>query len=88
MLLISRGIKIAESSQHKFITYFATCFIGLLIIHMTINIGMTMGLLPIIGIPLPLISKEGHPNQFFDDDRDIDEDADTYKINYVIYFNT
>lgn len=59
VLLISRGIKIAESTQHKFITYFATCFIGLLIIHMTINIGMTMGLLPIIGIPLPLISKGG-----------------------------
>jgi rod shape determining protein RodA len=28
-------------------------------VHVFINIGMTMGLMPIVGIPLPFISKGG-----------------------------
>ncbi len=32
---------------------------GILLVHMLVNIGMTMGLLPVIGIPLPFLSKGG-----------------------------
>jgi rod shape determining protein RodA len=32
---------------------------GILFFHLTINIGMTIGLAPVIGIPLPLISYGG-----------------------------
>ncbi|MEM9259423.1 MAG: FtsW/RodA/SpoVE family cell cycle protein, partial [Bacteroidota bacterium] len=32
---------------------------GIILIHMLVNIGMTMGLMPVIGIPLPFMSKGG-----------------------------
>ncbi len=59
ILLIYRTLSISASAPHKFISYYASCIAGLLIIHMSINIGMTIGLFPIIGIPLPFISKGG-----------------------------
>ncbi|MDQ3140665.1 MAG: rod shape-determining protein RodA [Bacteroidota bacterium] len=58
-ILIYRIFKISETTNQKFISYFAACLAGLLFIHVLVNIGMTMGLLPIIGIPLPFISKGG-----------------------------
>lgn len=58
-VLIYRIFNIGEIGSHKFIAYFTACVAGLLLIHMSINIGMTMGLFPIIGIPLPFISKGG-----------------------------
>ena len=32
---------------------------GIIFVHVLVNMGMTMGLLPIIGIPLPFISAGG-----------------------------
>ncbi len=32
---------------------------GIIFVHFTVNIGMTMGLLPTIGIPLPFVSYGG-----------------------------
>ncbi len=50
---------IAERQRSNFSRHYAYCVAGILFIHFFINIGMTMGLLPIIGIPLPFISKGG-----------------------------
>ncbi len=58
-LLLVRLITIAERQRDDFSRYYAYGVIGILFIHVFINIGMTMGLMPIIGIPLPFISKGG-----------------------------
>lgn len=58
-ILLIRMTIIAERSRSKFILHFAYGFAGILFFHYFINIGMTMGLMPIVGIPLPFISKGG-----------------------------
>lgn len=58
-LLLIRITNIAERQRSNFSRHYAYCAAGILFIHIFINIGMTMGLLPIIGIPLPFISKGG-----------------------------
>lgn len=58
-LLLLRITNIAERQRSNFSRHYAYCIAGILFIHIFINIGMTMGLLPIIGIPLPFISKGG-----------------------------
>lgn len=59
MLLILRIVMIAERQQLAFNRIYAYGVAGILFTHFIINIGMTIGLIPIIGIPLPLISKGG-----------------------------
>jgi len=58
-ILLIRMTIIGERSRHKFILHYAYGFAGILFFHYFINIGMTMGLMPIVGIPLPFISKGG-----------------------------
>ena len=50
---------IAERSRLPFGRIFSYGVAGILFFHFFINIGMTMGLVPVIGIPLPFISKGG-----------------------------
>ena len=57
--LIWRIIKIAFSAETNFTRLFSSGLIILLISQIFINIGMNLGLLPIIGISLPLISYGG-----------------------------
>lgn len=59
LFLLIRITVIAERQRSNFIRHYAYCVAGILFIHVFINIGMTMGLMPIIGIPLPFISKGG-----------------------------
>ena len=59
LFLLLRIITIAERQRDVFSRYFAYCVASVLFIHVFINIGMTMGLVPIIGIPLPFISSGG-----------------------------
>ncbi len=56
---ILRIIFRAEKHTHSFPRIFSYCFASILFVHFTINIGMTIGLFPIIGIPLPFISYGG-----------------------------
>lgn len=58
-LLLFRCIIIAERASLEFIRNYAYGIFGIFLIHFTFNIGMTMGLLPVVGIPLPFISKGG-----------------------------
>jgi len=57
--LIIRITIIAERVSLPFVRYYAYSIAGILFLHFFINIGMTMGLMPVIGIPLPLVSKGG-----------------------------
>ncbi len=58
-LLISRIIFLAERQKSDFSRLYAYGVAGILFLHFFVNIGMTMGLVPIIGIPLPFISYGG-----------------------------
>jgi len=58
-ILIWRVIKIAISSQTNFPRLFAAGFSVLLISQIFIHIGMNLGMVPVIGISLPLISYGG-----------------------------
>lgn len=57
--LLVRIVNIAERQRSAFSRIYAYCVGSILFIHITINIGMTVGLLPVIGIPLPFISYGG-----------------------------
>jgi len=59
MLLLWRIIFIAERQRSDFNRLFAYGVASILFVHFFVNIGMTMGLMPIIGIPLPFLSKGG-----------------------------
>jgi len=59
MLLLWRLSIIAERQKLTFARAYAYGVLGIILIHILVNIGMTMGLMPVIGIPLPFISKGG-----------------------------
>ncbi|MDR1848308.1 MAG: rod shape-determining protein RodA [Bacteroidales bacterium] len=59
MLLIIRIINKAERQRSGFARIYGYCVSSILFFHILINIGMTIGLLPVIGIPLPFISYGG-----------------------------
>jgi len=57
--LLIRIVIIAERQRSDFNRLYAYGVASVLFVHFFINIGMTMGLMPIIGIPLPFLSKGG-----------------------------
>ncbi len=57
--LMIKLIKMAERQRSKFSRVYGYCVTSILFAHFTVNIGMTIGLLPVIGIPLPFISYGG-----------------------------
>jgi len=57
--LIMRIIYLAGRQRENFTRYYAYGVASILFFHFFVNIGMTMGVMPIIGIPLPLISYGG-----------------------------
>jgi rod shape determining protein RodA len=59
VLFMFRVIAIGERARNSFTRIYAYGFLGFLLVHFFINIGMTMGLMPVIGIPLPLVSYGG-----------------------------
>ena len=59
LMFLWRIVVIAERQNSLFSKYYAYGVVGIFFIHIFINIGMTMGLTPIIGIPLPFLSKGG-----------------------------
>ncbi|MBK7763053.1 MAG: rod shape-determining protein RodA [Bacteroidetes bacterium] len=59
MFLLIRIVNIAERQRSQFTRIYAYCVAGILFFHLAINVGMTVGLAPVIGIPLPLISYGG-----------------------------
>jgi rod shape determining protein RodA len=59
LLLLMRILFIAERQRSKFTRIYAYGVASILFFHLLVNIGMTMGLVPVIGIPLPFISYGG-----------------------------
>ncbi|TVR88583.1 MAG: rod shape-determining protein RodA [Saprospirales bacterium] len=58
-ILMIRIFRMGERMRNDFDRAFAYGFGGFLFIHFAINIGMTMGLMPVVGIPLPYLSYGG-----------------------------
>lgn len=57
--LLWRITFIAERQRSNFSRIYAYGVAGIIFVHVVINIGMTMGLIPTIGIPLPFVSAGG-----------------------------
>ena len=59
VFLIARIILDAERCREGFSRIYGYCVASIIFMHLFINIGMTIGLMPVIGIPLPLLSYGG-----------------------------
>ena len=59
LLLLLRIIMIAERQRSTFSRVYAYSVASIIFFHVAINVGMTIGLAPVIGIPLPLMSYGG-----------------------------
>jgi rod shape determining protein RodA len=59
IVLIFNGLRISILSRDRFGTYLAVGISALFLTHICINVGMTLGLMPITGIPLPFLSYGG-----------------------------
>jgi rod shape determining protein RodA len=59
LFIVGRGLLIAINSQDLFSRLVASSISLTFFIYVFVNIGMTTGILPVVGVPLPLISKGG-----------------------------
>ncbi len=59
LFLIIRGIHIARRASDRFGMFLAVGVVAMLFWHMVVNLGMVIGLLPVVGVPLPLFSYGG-----------------------------
>ncbi|MGE5473380.1 MAG: rod shape-determining protein RodA [Ignavibacteriales bacterium] len=59
ILLLMRGIYIARNARDIYGAFVATGVTAMIATHVIVNIGMTIGLVPVTGIPLPFISYGG-----------------------------
>ena len=59
VFMIWRIIRSAEHSRESFTRIYGYCVACCIFMHLFINVGMTIGLMPVIGIPLPFISYGG-----------------------------
>jgi rod shape determining protein RodA len=59
LLLLMRVVAVAERQRSVFSRCYAYGFASVIFFHIAINICMTVGLAPVIGIPLPFVSYGG-----------------------------
>ncbi len=57
--LVVRIVTLAERQRTRFARVFGYCLAGVLFFHFLVNLGMTIGFMPVIGIPLPFFSYGG-----------------------------
>ena len=58
-LLLLEGVRIAERNPDPYASTLAFGLVGLIASHLAINTAMTVGMMPITGLPLPFLSKGG-----------------------------
>ena len=59
MVFILRLLHLAEKQSHAFGRIYGYCLVSIFLFHLFINVGMVLGLTPVIGIPLPFFSYGG-----------------------------
>ena len=57
--VLLRGVQIASTIKNRFGSLLAIGIVSILTIHVAINIGMVMRIMPVIGVPLPFMSYGG-----------------------------
>ncbi|MDD4051403.1 MAG: rod shape-determining protein RodA [candidate division Zixibacteria bacterium] len=63
--IIYRGLKIAAKCRSTFLGTIAWGVVTIIFFQMVVNIGMTLGLMPVTGLPLPFVSYGGTSLTFF-----------------------
>jgi len=58
-ILILRLMRMGERQQEPFGRIYCYCVAAILLFHVLVNVGMTIGLMPVMGIPLPFMSYGG-----------------------------
>jgi rod shape determining protein RodA len=59
MALLFRLMRLAEAQREAFSRIYGYCVVSIFLFHILVNIGMVIGLMPVIGIPLPFFSYGG-----------------------------
>ena len=57
--LILRLMRLGDRQEEPFGRIYCYCVASILLFHVLVNVGMTIGLMPVMGIPLPLVSYGG-----------------------------
>ena len=81
--LLVRIILLAERQRSTFSRVYGYSIAGILFVHVAINIGMTIGLVPVIGIPLPFLSYGGSSMLAFTIMLAIFVKQDAYRLNVL-----
>ncbi|NPV71920.1 MAG: rod shape-determining protein RodA [Firmicutes bacterium] len=59
LFVIWRGLRIAASARDSYGALLATGVVSVFAFHIIVNVGMTIGVMPVTGIPLPFMSYGG-----------------------------
>ncbi len=59
LILFIKILKIASSAKDEFLSLVTVGILAVYFVHLMVNIGMTVGIMPVIGIPLPFVSYGG-----------------------------
>ena len=59
LVLFLKILKVASSSKDEFLSLVSVGILAVYFVHLMVNIGMTVGIMPVIGIPLPFVSYGG-----------------------------
>jgi rod shape determining protein RodA len=59
VILILRGLETSYYAKDEFGTYLSLGISAMFLFYISVNVGMTMGLMPVVGIPLPFFSYGG-----------------------------
>ena len=81
--LLVRIVLLAERQRSTFSRVYGYAIAGIIFMHFFINIGMTIGLVPVIGIPLPFLSYGGSSMVAFTIMLAIFVKQDAYRLNVL-----
>ncbi len=59
MVLLFRGVRIASTIKNPYGSFVAIGIVGVFATHIFMNIGMALGMMPVVGVPLPFLSYGG-----------------------------
>ena len=59
MVIILRGLRAAATTSDRFLGLLAIGVVSMLLFHVFVNVGMTIGVMPVTGIPLPFLTAGG-----------------------------
>ncbi len=58
-ILLYRGVRLASTAKSRYASIVAVGIVSMFAVHICINVGMAMGMMPVIGVPLPFMSYGG-----------------------------